>query len=68
MISSRSCADPESFFRGGPTLTGLLGEGGSRYHTISGPSSARKRNAIKMMAFHWRAADGPTLNADLVAL
>ena len=35
--------------------------------TISGPSSARQRNAIKM-AFHWRADDGPTLNAGLVAL
>ena len=30
---------------------------------ISGPSSARQRNA-----FHWRANDGPTLNAGLVAL
>ena len=35
--------------------------------TISGPSSARQRNAIKM-AFRWRADDGPTLNAGLVAL
>ena len=30
--------------------------------TISGSSSARQRNAIK-----WRADDGPTLNAGLVA-
>ena len=35
--------------------------------TINGPSSARQRNAIKM-AFRWRADDGPTLNASLVAL
>ena len=35
--------------------------------TISGPSLARQRNAIKM-AFHWRVDDGPTLNAGLVAL
>ena len=35
--------------------------------TISGPSLARQRNAIKM-AFRWRADDGPTLNAGLVAL
>ena len=35
--------------------------------TISGPSLAQQRNAIKM-AFHWRADDGPTLNAGLVAL
>ena len=36
--------------------------------TISGPISARQRNAI-YMAFHWRANDGPlTLNAGLVVL
>ena len=35
--------------------------------TISGPSSARQQNAIKM-AIRWRAYDGPTLNAGLVAL
>ena len=33
---------------------------------INGPSSARKRNAIK--AFRWRSDDGLTLNAGLVAL
>ena len=33
---------------------------------INGPSSARQRNAIEM-AFPWRADDGPTLNAGLVA-
>ena len=31
------------------------------------PSSARQQNAIEM-AFRWRADDGPTLNASLVAL
>ena len=35
--------------------------------TISGPSVARQRNANKM-AFHWRADDGPTLNAGLADL
>ena len=35
--------------------------------TISGPLSARQRNAIEM-AFLWRADDGPTLDAGLVAL
>ena len=44
--------------------------------TKNGPSSARQRNAILMafrlradavMAFLWRADDGPTLNAGLVA-
>ena len=34
--------------------------------TISGPSSARQQNAIKMV-FRWCANDGPTLNAGLVA-
>ena len=32
-----------------------------------GPASARQRNAISI-AFRWRANDGPTLNAGLVAL
>ena len=35
--------------------------------TISGPSSARQRKANDM-TFLWRADDGPTLNAGLVAL
>ena len=35
--------------------------------TINGPSSARQRNANKM-GFYWRADNGPTLNAGLVAL
>ena len=35
--------------------------------TISGPSSARQRNANEM-AFRWCAGDGPALNAGLVAL
>ena len=34
--------------------------------TKSGPSSARQRSAI-YMAFRWRADDGPTLRAVLVA-
>ena len=37
------------------------------FPAINGPPSARQRNAIKM-AFRSRAADGPALNADLVAL
>ena len=35
--------------------------------TISGSSFARQQNAIEMMS-RWRADDGPTLNAGLVAL
>ena len=63
-----TCADPESFVRGGPTLTGILvDEGGDKNTTKSGPSSARQRNAINM-AFRWRADGGPILNTGLVAL
>ena len=35
--------------------------------TISGPSMAHQRNAIKV-AFRWWADNGPTLNAGLVAM
>ena len=63
-----ACTDPESFVRGGPTFTTifLVDEGKEDPNTtISGPSSARQRNAIEM-AFRWRADDGPTLGAGLV--
>ena len=65
-----ACADPESLARGGPTLTTFFSsffsdEGKEDPNsTTSWPSSARQRNAI----FKWRADDGPTLNAGLVAL
>ena len=61
-------ADPESFVRGGPTLTFFFFffffDEGRNYSntTISGPSTARQRNAIQM-AFRWQADGGPTLNA-----
>ena len=45
-----SCADPESFVRGGTTQKTLfLAEEGREdpYTTISEPSSARQRNAIQ---------------------
>ena len=60
------CAEPDSFARGGPTLTTfffsfLVDEGRKDPNTtISGPPSARQRNAM-------RADVGPTLNAGLVA-
>ena len=64
-----ACADQENFVRGGPTLTFffIVDEGWEDPNTtISGPSSARQRNAI-YMAFRWRA-NGPTLNAGSAAL
>ena len=63
--------DPESFVRGGPTLTTLFFLVDDR---IQIPPFYKRANAsppalngIKM-AFHWRAVDGPTLNAGLVNL
>ena len=49
-----SCADPESFVRVGPTSTTFFHFLEDPNTTISGPSSARQRNAIQM-AFRWRA-------------
>ena len=68
------CADPESFVRGGPTVTTfffsfffIFDEGRKDpSNTISGPSLARQRNAI-LMVCRWRANYGPTLNADSLA-
>ena len=63
LIQVQPCADPESYVRGGPTLIFLVDEGREDQNTtIGGPSSARQRNA-----FCWRADNGPTLNAGLVA-
>ena len=61
----KSCADPERFVRGGPTLTSCLVDEGREdpNTTLSGPSSARQQIDIK-----WRIAGGPTLNAGLDAL
>ena len=63
-------ADPESFVRGVPTLRFFFKVYEGRKDpntTISVPSWACQQNAI-YMAFCWRANDGPTLNAGLVAL
>ena len=64
-----ACADPGSFVRGVPNLIFFLVEEGIKDPNIiiNGPPSARQRNAIHM-ASRWRADDGPTLNAGLVAL
>ena len=55
-----SCADPESFVRGGPNLTlFLVDERIENPNTaINRSSSTRQQNAIEM-AFRWQADDGP---------
>ena len=59
-----SCADPEGFVRGDPTLTTFVfkvdKEREDPRPTLSGPSSARQRNAIN-------ANECPTLNAGFAA-
>ena len=51
LFEVKPCADPESYARGGPTLTTffLLGEGGSKYHykrTIIGQPVKRHLNGV----------------------
>ena len=67
--SGNACADPESFVREGPALKNFLVDEGRKdpNTTICGQSSSHQRNTI-LMAFCWRADDGPTLNAGLAAL
>ena len=66
---SLTCANQESFARGGPTFclfVFLVDEGKEDpYATISGQSSIHQRNTIPM-AFRWRAYDGHTFNTSLV--
>ena len=65
-----TCADPVSFVSGAPTLTVLFVFDELREDpntNINGLLSAQLRKAI-LMAFRWRANDGPTLNAGLAAL
>ena len=53
-------ADPESFVRGGPILTGFFSwwrEGGSKKALKAG-----HHRPTSEMAFRWRVDDGPTLN------
>ena len=61
--------DPESFVKGDPTLTTFVfkvEEGGEDPSpTLSGPSSARQRNANK--AFRWHADEYPTSNSGFAA-
>ena len=51
-----TCADPESFVRGGTNLITF-------FFSLYEPSLARQRKA-----FRWWADDGPTLNTGFVAL
>ena len=58
-----SCADPESFVRGTPTLTTFF------FFFIAGHHWPASETPLKLkMAFRLRADDGSTLNAGLVAL
>ena len=70
MAAHLPCADPESFVRGGPTLTTfffLVNEGRDDPNTtINGHH--RPASETPFLAFCWRADDGPTLNACLQAL
>ena len=67
-VSHCPCADPESFDRGGPTLTTFFFFSLMRGGRIQTPLLAGRWPASKMpfkMAFRWRADDDPTLNAGL---
>ena len=60
-----ACADPESFVRGVQlqlSFSYFFDERGKDSNTtISGPSTARQRNAIQM-AFRWRANGDPLVS------
>ena len=71
-----ACADPESFFQRGPTLTMLFfvdvffflfdkGQGTTINTTINRPLTP---SPPPPPPFHWRTDGGPTLNSALVAL
>ena len=46
LFEVQPCADPESYVRGGPTLTFLVDE--NQNTTIGGPSSARHLNGVSL--------------------
>ena len=52
LFEVQPCADPESYVRGGPTLTffSWWGEGGSKYHfrDIIGPPAKRHLNGVSL--------------------
>ena len=57
-----TCADPESFVKGGPTLTTFIrGDRIQTNTTKSGTSSARQQNAIKMTPSKWRFTGVPMM-------
>ena len=60
LLLQNSCADPESFVRGGPTLTpfffGWWGKGGSKYYykrANNGPSAKRHINGVSLACRWW---------------
>ena len=71
-----SCADPESFVRGGPTLTAfffsfffsLMRGGRTQIPLLAGHQRPVSETPFKWRFADWRADDGPTMNAGLVAL
>ena len=66
MNSRVTCSDPESFARGGPTVTTFIYEG--REDSSTTISRAIIGPPTKRHTFRWRADDDPILNAGLVAL
>ena len=66
LFEVQPCADPESYARGGPTLTTffwlLLGEGGSKYHykrTIIGQPVKLYLNGVSLVGRSWLRGDDP---------
>ena len=73
LSGGETCADPESFVSGGPTLTLLFqlirGER-IQIHLKAGQGHHRpaRETPFKSLAFRRQVDDSPTLNASLVAL
>ena len=63
-FAKNACADPESFVRGGPSLTCLFSKlmNGERIKIALMIDPQAKRH------WRWCADDGPTLNAGFIAL
>ena len=66
VLKTYTCADPEFFARGGPTL--VLDDEGERIQMPLKMGHHRPASETHLMAFRWRADNGPKLNDGLVAL